>query len=55
MIFPAPVRATRCPHVITFRETDRGKRACFALGWEVERGGEKGRSGWSEMVSEIIP
>ncbi|MDR1575412.1 MAG: hypothetical protein LBS37_05345 [Treponema sp.] len=25
------------------------------LPWEVERGGEKGRSGWSELVSEIIP
>ena len=52
---PASVWATRCPHVITFREADRGKRAWFALKWEVRRGGEKGQSGWSEMWSEIIP
>jgi hypothetical protein len=55
MVFPASVWASRCPHVITFRETDRGKRAWFALKWETERGGEKGESGWSELVSEIIP
>jgi hypothetical protein len=54
-IFPASIWATRCPHAITFRETDRGKRAYFALRWEAERGGEKGQSGWSEIASEIIP
>jgi hypothetical protein len=52
---PASVWATRCPHGITFRETDRGKRAYFALRWEVRVGGEKGESGWSEIFSEIIP
>jgi hypothetical protein len=55
MVFPKSVWATRCPHVISFRETDRGKRAWFALKWETGRGGEKGESGWSELVSEIIP
>ncbi|MDR0720049.1 MAG: hypothetical protein LBF78_10475 [Treponema sp.] len=55
MKFPASVWATRCPHSITFRESDRGKRAWFALKWEAERGGEKGESGWSELGSEIIP
>ncbi|MDR0720753.1 MAG: hypothetical protein LBF78_14045 [Treponema sp.] len=54
-LLPASVWSTRCPHVITFRETDRGKRAWFALRWEVRRGGKGGQSGWSEMVSEIIP
>jgi hypothetical protein len=52
---PASVWATRCPHAITFRETDRGKRAYFALRWEAERDDEKSQSGWSEIVSEIIP
>jgi hypothetical protein len=52
---PASVWATRCPHAITFREGDRGKRAYFALKWEVRRGGETGESGWSEILSEIIP
>ncbi|MDR2617791.1 MAG: hypothetical protein LBC62_02865 [Treponema sp.] len=52
---PASVWATRCPHGITFRETDRGKRAYFALRWEAERDDEKSQSGWSEMASEIIP
>jgi hypothetical protein len=52
---PASVWATRCPHAIRFRETDRGKRACFALKWEVRVGGEKGESGWSDMMSEIVP
>ncbi|MDR0404131.1 MAG: hypothetical protein LBH35_11165 [Treponema sp.] len=52
---PASVWATRCPHAITFRETDRGRRAYFALKWEVRRGGKSGESGWSEILSEIIP
>jgi hypothetical protein len=50
---PASTWATRCPHVITFRETDRGKRAWFALKWELDK--EHGESPWSEMQSEIIP
>jgi hypothetical protein len=53
--YPASIWATRCPHAITFREADRGKRAYFALKWEVRSGGEKGESGWSEILSEIIP
>ena len=52
---PASTWATRCPHSVTFRETDRGKRAWFALKWEIEKGGGKGESNWSEMRSEIIP
>jgi hypothetical protein len=54
-LLPASVGATCCPHVITFRESDRGKRAWFALKWEVHRSGPEGESGWSEMLSEIIP
>jgi hypothetical protein len=50
---PASVWATRCPHSVTFRETDRGKRAYFALKWEIQR--ENGESGWSEIQSEIVP
>jgi hypothetical protein len=50
---PASVWATRCPHSITFRETDRGRRAYFALKWEIRR--ENGESGWSEILSELIP
>jgi hypothetical protein len=49
---PASVWATRCPHAVTFRETDRGKRAYFSLQWETGKGGE---SPWSEIESEIIP
>jgi hypothetical protein len=52
---PGSVWATRCPHAIRFRETDRGKRAYFALKWEVRKGGEEGESGWSEIMSEIVP
>jgi hypothetical protein len=52
---PASIWATRCPHAITFRETDRGRRAYFALKWEVRKGGADGESGWSDMMSEIIP
>jgi hypothetical protein len=50
---PASVWATRCPHVIQFRETDRGRRAYFALKWEIRK--ENGESPWSEIQSEIIP
>jgi hypothetical protein len=50
---PASVWATRCPHNITFREGDRGKRAFFALKWEIRR--ENGESPWSEIQSEIVP
>jgi hypothetical protein len=54
---PASVRATRCPHSITFREGDRGARAYFALKWEIQKGNNKERSesNWSEIQSEIIP
>ncbi|MDR1374589.1 MAG: hypothetical protein LBJ24_06430 [Treponema sp.] len=45
--------ATRCPHVIRFRETDRGKRAYFSLKWGSRK--EKCESGWSGIQSEIIP
>ncbi|MDR2632218.1 MAG: hypothetical protein LBC51_01155 [Treponema sp.] len=49
---PASVFATRWPCIITFRETDRGKRAYIALKWE----NAKGEDGpWSEIASEIIP
>jgi hypothetical protein len=53
--FPTSAWATRCPHPITFRETDRGRHIWFALKWEVRRGGEEGESGWSELMGEIIP
>jgi hypothetical protein len=45
--------ATKCPHLIRFREEDRGKRVYFALKWEIRK--ENGESGWSEIQSEIIP
>ena len=50
---PASVWATRCPHIIEFPETDRGRRAYFALKWEIRR--EHGESPWSEFQDEIIP
>jgi hypothetical protein len=50
---PAMVWATRCPHVIRFRESDRGKRAFFALKWGSRK--ENCESGWSEIQSEIVP
>jgi hypothetical protein len=52
-MLPASVWATRVPHVIRFRETDRGKRAYLALKWEIQR--ENGESDWSEIQSEIVP
>jgi hypothetical protein len=54
---PASVWATRCPHSITFRESDRGRRAYIALKWEIQKGSDKERSesNWSEIQSEIIP
>jgi hypothetical protein len=50
---PASVWATRCPHRIMLRETDRGRRVYFALKWEIRK--EHGESPWSEMQSELIP
>jgi hypothetical protein len=50
---PLSVWATRCPHIIRFRESDRGKRVYFALKWEIQK--ENGESPWSEIQSEIIP
>jgi hypothetical protein len=50
---PASIWATRCPHAVVFRETDRGRRAWFALKWEIDK--ENGESPWSEIQSEIIP
>jgi hypothetical protein len=52
---PASVKASRCPTIVTFRETDRGRRAYFALRWEIAKGGEKNEGPWSELQSEIIP
>jgi hypothetical protein len=46
---PLSVRATRCPHIIRFRESDRGKRVYFALRWESRK--ENGESPWSEIIS----
>jgi hypothetical protein len=45
--------ATKCPHLIRFREGDRGKRVYFALKWEIRK--ENGESPWSEILSEIVP
>jgi hypothetical protein len=50
---PASVWATRCPHRITLRETDRGRRVYFALKWEIRK--EYGESPWSEIQSELVP
>jgi hypothetical protein len=50
---PISVWATRCPHTIRFRESDRGKRVYFALKWEIQK--ENGESPWSEIQSELIP
>jgi hypothetical protein len=50
---PGMVWATRVPHIIRFREADRGKRAYFALKWSTRR--EKCESPWSEIQSEIVP
>ncbi|MDR1375134.1 MAG: hypothetical protein LBJ24_09205 [Treponema sp.] len=50
---PGMVWATRVPHQIHFRESDRGKRVWFALKWGTRR--EKCESNWSEMQSEFVP
>jgi hypothetical protein len=50
---PAMTWATRCPHIIRFRESDRGKQAFFALKWGSRK--ENCVSGWSEIQSEIVP
>jgi hypothetical protein len=50
---PASRWATRCPYIFHFREEDRGKRAYFALRWEIEK--EHGEGPWSDILSEIIP
>jgi hypothetical protein len=50
---PAMVWATRVPHIIRFREADRGRRAYFALKWSSRK--EKSESPWSEIQSEIVP
>jgi hypothetical protein len=52
-LLPASVWATKCPHLIRFRETDRGKRVYFALKWEIRK--ENGESPWSEILSELVP
>jgi hypothetical protein len=49
------VWATRCPTLVTLRETDRGRRVYFALRWEIQKGGEKNKGPWSEIQSEIVP
>jgi hypothetical protein len=50
---PGMVWATKVPHIIRFREADRGKRVYFALKWGSRR--EKCESPWSEILSEIVP
>ncbi|MDR1108502.1 MAG: hypothetical protein LBL19_05650 [Spirochaetaceae bacterium] len=52
-LLPASTWATRCPHLIRFRESDRGKRAYIALKWEIRK--EHGESPWSEIQSELVP
>ena len=52
---PGSVWISRCPTIVRFRESDRGKRVYFALRWEIEKGGEKNEGPWSEIISEIIP
>jgi hypothetical protein len=49
---PLSRRATKCPHVIPFREFNRGKRVCFALRWEIRK--ENGDSPWSEIQNELV-
>jgi hypothetical protein len=43
---------TKTPLILTFEESDRGKRVYFCLRWENTKG-EKGP--WGEIVSAIIP
>jgi hypothetical protein len=50
---PASTWATKCPHRIRFRESDRGKRVYFALKWEIRK--ENGESPWSEIQNELVP
>jgi hypothetical protein len=50
---PASRWVTRNLYVITFRESDRGKRAYFSLRWEI--GKQDGEGPWSEIQSELIP
>jgi hypothetical protein len=45
--------ATKCPHIIRFRETDQRKRVYFALKWEIRK--ENGEGPWSEIQSELVP
>jgi hypothetical protein len=45
--------ATRCPHLIRFPESGRGKRVYIALQWEIQK--EHGESPWSEIQSELVP
>jgi hypothetical protein len=45
--------ATRCPCVIRFPESDRGKRVYFALKWDA--GKQDGEGPWSEIISELVP
>jgi hypothetical protein len=49
----ASVWTIRYPHVVTFRETGRGRRGYFALKWEIRK--ERGESPWSEIQSEFVP
>jgi hypothetical protein len=44
--------ATKCPHIIRFREEDRGKTVYFALKWEIHK--ENGESPWSRIQSERV-
>jgi hypothetical protein len=43
---------THTPMILTFRESERGKKLWFAARWENTRG-EKGP--WSEIFSVIVP
>jgi hypothetical protein len=52
-LLPASKWATKCPHIIRFRESDRGRRVYIALKWEIRK--ENGESPWSEIQSELVP
>jgi hypothetical protein len=51
-LLPKSEWATKCPHIIRFKPTERGMRVYIALKWEIRK--EDGESPWSEMQSELV-
>jgi hypothetical protein len=44
--------ATKCPHIIHFKPTERGMHVYIALKWEIRK--EDGESPWSEVHDELV-